>query len=251
MRVSKKLPIAVGGLAVLSGLYLKRLFAMKLSVGEKIALYNGEKILNTYKNILAFSAHPDDLEFFAGGTLALLTGRGYRVTVVDITDGEKGVRRKNLAPVRRNEQRNASRALKISELEFLHFPDLKLAESELLTPVIERIIAKIEPDVVFTFDYRYPIRAIRHPDHIAVGKVVTEAAKGIKGKLPEIVYYASRRPNSIIDISDAIEKKVRAVRCHKSQLRFSHRVYDLLIKLFARYSAKKTVLKHAETFRIE
>lgn len=123
---------AVGSVAALSTLYIRRKIDMRLVVNEKEAIYNGFKILQDAGKVLAFTAHPDDLEIFMGGTLRLLSARGSHVTVVDVTDGEKGVNITNLARIRRQEQRRAADVLQVSDLRFLHLPDLNLTKVKAL-----------------------------------------------------------------------------------------------------------------------
>lgn len=240
----------IGGAALLSGLYLKHLLEMKLTVNPQKAIYNGQKILRAGSNILAFTAHPDDLEFLMGGTLKILADMGHNVTIVDVTDGEKGTNVRNLGPIRIKEQRNASKVLRVNSLEFLHLPDLHLKDDKRLEPIFRNLLTDINPDTVFTFDYNYPIRIIKHPDHVTVGRVVSETVEKYLSDT-NIIYYGSRCPNAIIDITDKIRDKKSAIRCHKSQIRFTPKIYDYGVNMFGRYNARNAFIKYGESFRMQ
>jgi LmbE family N-acetylglucosaminyl deacetylase len=220
---------------------------------EKIknkAVENGMAIIDRPCRVLAVCAHPDDLEFFAGGLLKLMQLKGHEIHIIDVTDGEKGVRIKNLAQKRIKEQLEAGKVLGINNIQFLHLPDMRLKEIRNLSVILKDYIENIEPDIVLTFDYDKPIKAIIHPDHVKTGKSTMEAVKLLTDKKPVLLYYASREPNSIIDITSYIEDKVNAVQKHKSQLRFSPKPYGSMVKIFGKYNSLNSRLKYAESFRI-
>jgi LmbE family N-acetylglucosaminyl deacetylase len=228
---------------------LKREFEIKLKEAADKAVENGRSIAEGSGRVLAISAHPDDLEFFAGGLLKLLHSKGHEVHIIDVTDGEKGVRVKNLAEIRRKEQLESGTALGIQNIEFLHLPDMRLEQLDNLNLIFKEHIERIRPDIVLTFDYSKPIRAIVHPDHMKVGKSTMEAVGLCSGKRPALLYYASREPNTVVDVSSVLSKKIRAVLSHRSQIRFSSRPYASAVKAFARYNTLNTGLKYAESFR--
>lgn len=226
-------------------------FAIKIPEAPDKAIEKGKSITENPGKILAISAHPDDLEFFAGGLLTLLQSKGHEVHIIDVTDGEKGTRVKDLARTRRIEQLKAGRALGVDKIVFLHLPDLRLEQVDRLNIIIKEQIEKIRPDIILTFDCYKPIRAIIHPDHIKVGKSTAEAVMLLDDRKPDLIYYASREPNSVVDISNALGRKIRAVQSHRSQIRFSTKPYISIIKAFARYNSLNTGIKYAESFRIE
>lgn len=239
--------MALGMLSSL--LYVKYKTAVKLSVNEKEAIYRGFNLLNFKGRVLAVTAHPDDLEIFMGGTLKLLSERKLDIHVIDVTDGERGTHLKNLAQVRINEQLNAGRLLGINKVHFLHLPDLQLSTINNLEYNLREAITAIKPDLIFAFDPVYPWRAIVHPDHIAVGRAVTAIAKyDLHGRIP-LVYYASRRINTVVDIANSMESKIESIKAHHSQLRFGPRPYGFLVKKLANYNAKKTSGQLVEVFR--
>lgn len=237
--------------AALVILLIKKKLSIKTFQAPDKAIENGLSILSTYSKVLAISAHPDDLEFFTGGLLKLMNSEGHDIHIIDVTNGEKGVRAKNLAEIRGKEQLAAGRVLGISNIYFLHLPDLKLDKVNTLDSIIKRYIQEIKPDIILTFDYYKPINVIIHPDHIKVGRSTTEAVKQLTDKKPALLYYASREPNSAIDITDCIEDKIKAVQKHRSQIRFSTKPYGFFVRVFGRYSSLNTRVKYAENFRLE
>ena len=250
-RQKRRMWVALGGAALLTGVYVRRLASMRLKVVAGEALQNGDRMLASGKNVLAVTAHPDDLEIFMGGTLKLLSEQGCRVTVIDVTNGEKGVRRRNLAELRQKEQQQAAEVLEVAEVRFLHLPDLKLDhKEEKLRQTLAEQIKAIKPDVVYAFDYVFPLRAIIHPDHVTVGRVVADVANSqLAGRAP-VYYYATRSPDAVVDIAETLNEKIAAVRCHKSQLRFDDRIYNRLTAWWARYTAVGTGIRYAECFRL-
>ncbi len=236
--------------ALSSVLYVKHLSSIKLGVNEKEAVYNGFNLLNFKGKVLAVTAHPDDLEIFMGGTLKILSERNLEIHVIDVTDGEKGTHQNNLAEVRINEQLNAGKMLGIRQVHFLHLPDLQLSTINNLEYNLREAIVDINPDIVFAFDHVYPFRAIIHPDHIAVGRAVANIIEKEMNNTVPIVYYASRKVNTIVDITNSMESKILSVKAHRSQLRFGPRPYGYLMKKLARYNAKKTTGQYVEIFRV-
>jgi LmbE family N-acetylglucosaminyl deacetylase len=250
MRI-KRCIVYASTVAALVILLIKNKLSIKMIEEPNKAVENGLSILNDPNRVLAISAHPDDLEFFAGGLLKLMVLKGHRIHIIDVTDGEKGVRVKNLAERRRKEQLDAGRVLGISNIHFLHLPDLRLDQVNTLDNIIKQHIQNIKPDIILTFDYFKPIKVIIHPDHIKAGMSTLLAVKQLTDKKPVILYYASRVPNSIIDITDCIEDKIKAVLKHRSQIRFSTKPYGFFVRSFGRYSSFSTGIKYAESFRME
>lgn len=236
--------------ATSSFLYVKYLLSIRLCTSKKQAVYNGFQLLHATKGrVLAITAHPDDLEVFVGATLKLLHDRDLELYIVDVSDGEKGVKRKNLAHTRQAEQLNAGKVLGIDHVIFGHLPDLHLKNANNLEGFLKECIEKIMPDTVFAFDYKYPFRIIRHPDHIVVGRVTEKIIKAMNKNI-SLVFYATRKPNAIVEISSAMKDKIIAIKQHKSQLRFGPQPYSYLTRMFTRYIAKKTLAQYVEAFRM-
>jgi LmbE family N-acetylglucosaminyl deacetylase len=240
---------ALIGLAAATIYYIKKLIKITFTVEMDEAIANGKYFLENSQNVLAFTAHPDDLEFLMGGTLKLLSSKGCKVTVVDVTSGEKGVNIKNLKQIREKEQQHAGRVLGINNIEFLHLEDLNLKNEEDLGLRVRNVIEKIKPDTIFAFDYMCPLKAIKHPDHITAGESVYNNALYVLGDEVDVFFYGTCFTDTVVDISKTIREKILSVRCHKSQLRFNNKLYNYGTLMYAVHNAKNTPLRYAETFR--
>jgi len=185
---------------------------------------------------LVVEPHPDDLAFFCGGTVAKLIAEGHQVSTLVVTDGEQGTLNRSydtdekLAAVMREEERAACGVLGVEEIAFLGLKNHFQEPTHALRERIVRHLRKTQPAAVLTLD---PWNFDENPDHRAVGHAVLEAcafahfhlfhpehleeglvtavvAKVILGKTPN--------PNSYVDISGFIDKKVEAILRYRSQL---------------------------------
>jgi LmbE family N-acetylglucosaminyl deacetylase len=187
------------------------------------------------KRALCIVAHPDDIEFYCGGTVLKMTRRGVLVDFVLATSGDKGshdsrVAREELATTREEEQAAAAYVLGVKRVSFLRHSDAELTENLDLRRELVREIRATKPDVLLTFDpfggYRY------HPDHRVVGRVAMDAAwpcardpltyreEGAPHETAEAWCFAGEHPNLEIDVGDVIEEKIEARLAHTSQTRY-------------------------------
>jgi LmbE family N-acetylglucosaminyl deacetylase len=190
--------------------------------------------------VLAIGAHPDDVEFTSGGTLARWIAEGWRACLVVCTDGSKGshdpaVDPAALAARRQEEQRTAAtakeavlrRALGVAEVEFLGHPDGELSRAPDLVAELVRLIRRCQPQRLLTWDpwRRYEL----HPDHRVAGLAALDAvlAAGNPHYYPDIlaahqvqeVYlFGAEEPDVWVDITATIEQKLDAVASHGSQV---------------------------------
>jgi len=195
------------------------------------------------KRILLATAHPDDADIMAGGTVARWVNEGHKVHAVIFTRGDKGhddpaMTSEAVAALRELEQRAAATILGVSQLTFLDFSDGELAwTGPRLAETATRLIRQERPDIVVTHDPYGGAPAYwepqLHPDHRAVGLAVVEAcyfrapgplfypAHGAAGLRPhrvrEILLIMSDHVDHVVDIAATFERKVRAVREHASQ----------------------------------
>jgi len=187
--------------------------------------------------VLVVTAHPDDSEFGAAGTVAKWVAQGREVIYVICTNGDKGssdpeMTSERLARIREQEQREAAATLGVKEVVFLGYPDGGLEDTPKFRGEIVRCIRKYRPHTVVTSDtYR---RYMWHRDHRVTGRVVLDAifpyardhlsypehkAQGLDPhKVREVYLSGSEEPNTFIDISETFDKKIAALGCHKSQI---------------------------------
>ncbi len=196
------------------------------------------------KRVLIVMAHPDDGEFSAGGTLARWASEGHDIHYCLVTDGQAGdqgdleISSEELAAKRRKEAQAAADALGVQHgVIFLGYPDSRLEPTLQLRCDIARVIRQVRPDVVICQD---PTRwwsdsYINHPDHRVAGEATFGAIIPVAGTrlaFPELaaeglepwevkeVYIAgASAPDRWMDIAGFLDRKIAALRAHKSQMR--------------------------------
>lgn len=180
-------------------------------------------------------AHPDDPELACGGTIALWTKHDNVYNVI-VSCGEKGTWNKNDAPLRvadkrESEAKKAACYLEVKKVIFLGHPDGEVTNVPTLKLELAALIRSIKPYTIVTHD---PWRRQFHPDHRATGFAVIEAIMiardwhfypfllevGLKKHRPkELLLTPTDKPTIINDITSTINKKISAIKLHKSQLR--------------------------------
>ena len=137
---------------------------------------------NEINRVLVVTAHPDDADFGAAGTVALFGDRGVEVTYLLVTDGDAGGNERTLdntgmAELRRAEQTAAAKAVGVTDVRFLGHADGTVVPSLALRKDIARVIRQVRPDLVITHhpDRNYQFIAPSHPDHRAVGGSTLDA----------------------------------------------------------------------------
>ena len=181
---------------------------------------------------LAIGAHPDDIEFGAGGTLAAWARAGCNVTMAVMTDGSKGTWDGTddpaaLAGTRWQEQRAAADALGASHIEALGYLDGELEPTMPVRAAICALIRRVRPNVLLSHD---PWKAYEvHPDHRATGWVVLDGAiaardprvfpeQGIEPHRPEwLLLWRAERADPWEDVGETLTQKVTALLAHESQ----------------------------------
>jgi LmbE family N-acetylglucosaminyl deacetylase len=190
---------------------------------------------------LAVMAHPDDIDFGAGGTIKAMTDAGVQVSYCLITDGDAGgfdpdVPRSEIPGIRRAEQRAAGALLGVTDITFLGYRDGELTVSHELRRDISRVIRQVRPQRVLLQSPERNWNRIQasHPDHMAAGDAAIQAVypdarnpfahvsllqdEALEAwSVPEVWVLASPNPNTWIDVSDTIEDKLAALRAHASQ----------------------------------
>lgn len=185
--------------------------------------------MNEFKvDILAFGAHPDDVECAAAGVLLKHIALGKTVAIIDMTAGEMGTF--GTRETRKQEAELASKILGVQYREQVGLADGAIENNEASRKVIIQVIRKYQPEIVLA-------NAIhdRHPDHAKAAKLVADAAflSGLEKKetfyvgniqeawRPKVVYNYIQdyfiEPDFVIDISSEMDKKIDAIKAFKSQ----------------------------------
>ncbi|HYG52150.1 MAG TPA: bacillithiol biosynthesis deacetylase BshB1 [Flavobacteriales bacterium] len=179
-------------------------------------------------DVLAFGAHPDDIELAAGGTIAMLTAQQKKVAIVDLTRGELGTR--GSAAIRDKEAEASANLLGLSKRVNIDLGDgfFDINQKELLK-VVEQI-RYFQPEIILANAV-----ADRHPDHGRGGALVKRAAflsglvkietsvDGVKQApwKPRAVYHYIQdnfiEPDFVVDITGFEEIKMKAIACFASQ----------------------------------
>ncbi len=190
------------------------------------------------ERVMVVTAHPDDSEFGAGGTVATMVKQGREVTYVIVTNGNKGsgdrtMTPERLAKIRAEEQRNAARTLGVARVEFLGYPDCEVEDSRDLRRDVTRQIRRWRPDLVIAqnphrtynlgashrdhritagvaLDCVYPLAR----DHMAFPELMPEYEPH---KVREVHLMQWENPHVVVDVSDFMDLKIKALACHASQ----------------------------------
>ena len=195
------------------------------------------------QQILVILAHPDDPEFFCGGTLARWALAGHEITYALLTCGDKGRNADNrsiaddeLCALRHLEQRAAADALGVKAIHYLDREDGYLVPDLDLRRDVVRLIRRFKPDVLVTCDPQnlFAAYGINHPDHRAAGQAVLDAVfpsagndlffpellkEGLQPHAPKEVWVSlTNQPNVTLDVTDLWDTKIRALKEHKSQI---------------------------------
>lgn len=212
-----------------------------------LAIAQGELLVRTPRRVLAFTAHPDDLEFFCGGTLRRMALAGSRITAVVLSDGEKRGNWRDLAEQRQAEQWHAARLQGYESVTFLGLPDFGLPEDPRLERVLARAWDRTAPEVVFAFDPKELVPQMAHRDHKALGRAVMDLARARAAGGAQVYFYGTRSPDVLVDIAAVIADKLRAVKAHQSQMVYLDEAEtDGAVRLMARIMAGGSGLAYAE-----
>jgi LmbE family N-acetylglucosaminyl deacetylase len=194
-----------------------------------------------FERVLAIGAHPDDAEYFAGGTLARLADGGAQVELIVCTDGARGGREvENAARVRSVEQASAAQVLGFRAQTNLGRPDGELVNDDMLRADLALRVRRQRPNLVLTHDPRtlwnvYGGRAHPgHSDHRATGQAVLDALYpraaspnffreqlaevGVEPWYPrEVWLFDTAQADMHLEVSATFARKLDALRAHVSQ----------------------------------
>ncbi|MEX2446492.1 MAG: PIG-L deacetylase family protein [Dehalococcoidia bacterium] len=194
-----------------------------------------------HRRAMVVAAHPDDADFGAAGTAALLARAGWEVRYLVVTDGSKGSDDPEATPewlvaTRQEEQRAAARLLGVAEVRFLGFTDGELAYTRALLGAVVREVREFQPYAVYTHDPEPVIiqdSFVNHADHRLTGLAAVDAVypaardrlnfpehidEGLRPhKVRELYLWGANQPNFDVDITEVLELKISALLAHPSQ----------------------------------
>ncbi len=191
------------------------------------------------ERVMVITAHPDDSEFGAGGTVAKLVKEGREVTYTIVTNGDKGsgdrtMTSERLVAIRETEQRNAARVLGVERVEFLGYPDGEVEDTRALRLDVTRQIRRWRPDLVIAQSPRRTYNLYgSHRDHRITGGVVLDCVYPLARdhlsfpelmppyephKVREIHLMQWENPHFVVDITETMDLKLNALACHVSQV---------------------------------
>ncbi len=161
-------------------------------------------------NILALGAHPDDIEFGCGGTLAKYANNGHTVHLMVMTKGEKG----GDGEERALEQKKAREILMAKRIFWAGFSDTFPPPQKDLIDAIERVIDTVNPNMIFV-----NFGDDTHQDHRELARALNSAARNIRN----VMYYEvpstqNFTPKVFVDIEKFMDVKKQALMAHHSQM---------------------------------
>jgi len=190
---------------------------------------------------LVVTAHPDDVDFGAAGTVASWIAQGTRVTYCIVTDGDAGgfdpaVPRSEIPRIRRSEQVEAGRILGVDDVRFLGYRDGELEVTHGLRRDISRVIRQVQPErmLIQSPERNWSRIPASHPDHMAAGEAAIFAIypdarnpfahpllladEGLDAwTVHDVWVMGAPEPNYIVDVTDQLDLKLAALRAHESQ----------------------------------
>lgn len=218
-------------------------------------------------NILAFGAHPDDVEIFCGGTLLKYAAAGHHIFIALATSGNQGSNviegREEIARVREAEQLEAAKAYR-AQVRFLRYDDEVLIETEEVRRNVLNAIRWADPDVIFT---HFP--GDMSTDHNTISTIVGRVMLSLPGrnikadvapikKVPSLFYWDTAaglhfEPEVYVDITEVMDRKQQALARHKSQFAwmgvFGEQSLSDLCRIVNEFRGLQAGCRYAEGFR--
>jgi len=229
-----------------------------------------DKTLDIQRAMVVY-AHPDDAEFGLAGTMAKWARAGVEITYCMVTNGASGsddpnMTRERLRDTRYAEQRAAAKILGVKHCVFLGYEDGYLYPTLEVRRDVARQIRIHKPDVLLTMDptLRIGDGYVNHPDHIAASEVALRSINpdaSTRQMFPELWNDEHLEPHkpkalflqsfgdvsTVIDISDVLEIKIKALLAHSSQL---FPGAEEMIRGWAKRTGRRAGYKAGEAFRI-
>jgi LmbE family N-acetylglucosaminyl deacetylase len=194
--------------------------------------------------VLAIGAHPDDVEYGCGGTLALYAQRGHDVFLFVASDGARG----GAGDVRRREQQEAALVLGAREIFWGGYPDTEVPLSRDLIIGVETVMQRVGPTMIFV---NFPDDT--HQDHRNLAQATISATRYI----PNFLFYEvpttqNFAPNCYTNVDKILDRKLAALEAHRSQVTKTN-IEDLTILELAvscaNFRGIQARVKYAEAFQ--
>jgi LmbE family N-acetylglucosaminyl deacetylase len=222
---------------------------------------------------MVITAHPDDADFGPAATASRWIDQGSVGWLVCCTSGDQGGEDPDIDPMqlaltREEEQRRAADVVGYAGISFLHQPDGALANDLPLRELLVREIRTFRPDAVLTHDpdvIAYRRGGINHTDHRAAGIAAIDAVypaarnpmafphlarNGLAGQRVRRIYlFWPNEPDTWVDISTTVDRKIRALRQHPSQLKRPEDLDDRILRSAAE-TGQAISVPAAEAFRL-
>ena len=201
---------------------------------------------------LVVTAHPDDVDFGAGGTVMALIKAGVQVTFCICTDGDAGgfddsTDRSEIPAIRRAEQVAAAAVYGVTDVRFLGYKDGYLEPSHDVQRDIVRVMRQVQPQLVITQspERNWERLPASHPDHMAAGEATSRALypavrnpyaypelrdnEGLEAWTVNWLWLQGHvEPNHWIDTTEFFSRKVTALEAHASQTSHMEGLEDML-----------------------
>ncbi len=228
------------------------------------------------KRVLVISAHPDDSDFGASGTIAQWVKKGIEVAYVFCTNGdqggeESGFTKEEMPAIRQREQRAAGAAIGVTDITFLNYIDGNLEATLGLRKDLVRQIRISQPDrmVCQSPERNWDRIGASHPDHLAAGEAAIQAVypdarnpfaftdllekEGLQPwRVKEIWVSAFANPDHFVDITDTFDLKIKALQAHASQTAHNENV-EMMVREWGERNAATAGFAQgriAEAFKI-
>ncbi|HOJ31242.1 MAG TPA: PIG-L family deacetylase [bacterium] len=216
-------------------------------------------------NILIFGAHPDDIEILCGGTSAKFKRLGHKVTHCVLTDGQVSSRRipnQELVQIRKNEAKAAADVIGV-DLVMCGIKDEMLFDDEDTRLKVLDVILTVRPDVIITMSDKDYASDHKATYNLVIAVIPMSVVKNCYSQKPcldkhpvvymmDTIYGIDFLPTEYVDISEDFDTKLKALRCHESQIEIGKELgcdYEEQVKVVSRFRGLQAGVRYAEGFQ--
>ncbi len=209
----------------------------------KLELFNAQKALFV-------GAHPDDIEFYCGGTVYMMRKKGVDVVFAIATrggKGKKGAALNKMECLRTQHSHDAAAMLGGARVVLFDYPDKRLAQYiEQFAKDLQDLYEKEKPDILLSWDPDFIYNP--HPDHVAAAAAVRKANLPVRH-----CFYGTYNPNFWIGFDEkTFNVKLNSIWAHKTETPFPYSIYvKRILKKKLSLEGKKVGAEYAEWFRRE